>query len=138
MTFDNNSITFVNLTNYGQEPDAYGADFLIRQGEREYRLGVNKLNDLTLSFGDGDICVERISKTATAFAMNTGIRQVSIEYRLVDDPETGLAINTRVGATTDNIPMGQFREIGCGPGIQWWLRTYRGPRDARDKEVKGR
>ena len=130
--FHNNNITIVNLTDYGQSPDPYGADFVITQGKKSWRLGVNKMNDLTLSFADGDIEIERINEDAVAFVLNTGIRQVSLEYVANCKP---------YGPSTDTVVMGTFKELVVGPkdyGFKTVLRTYRGPRDEKDKEVKGR
>ena len=121
MRFHNNNVTIVNLVN-ARERDEYGADFHIFQGSKMHTLGVNKQNDITLDFGNGDLIIERRNPSAVGMILNTGIRNISLEYELVKDKEL-------VGPSTDTIPMGQFKEIGAGPGVLWNVCTFRGNRE---------
>ena len=124
--FHNNNITIVNLT-HGRESDDHGADFVVRQGESAHQLGVGKVNDVTLDFADGDLFIERRNPDAVGMILNTGIRQVSLEYWLLGNQK-------QVGPSTDTIPMGTYREMGMGPGVQWRVKTWRGePKTQSDK-----
>lgn len=70
--------------------------------------GIGKSNYLRIRrFADSD---------ATGFVLNCGPGTVHLTYRRADGVE-------HVGPGTDYILPGQFREIGCGPGVEWMLEA---------------
>ena len=140
MRFHNNNITVVVVDN----PRKNSA-FAVRQSKdgklvREVILGLST-QAATFDFGDGDLVIERRDSDATGFILNTGIRQVSLEYwlRKAGPGATLGSVETivkPVGPSTDTIPMGTFREIGAGPGVEWHVTAFRGQEDQRHKNLR--
>ena len=137
MRFHNNNVTIAIVSN--DHSDATPLEcFLVTQhkkGEIVEQVSLGQIQpSYTFDFGKGDLVIERTEggEDVVGLICNTGIRQISLEYELM----SGTTKAKMVGPSSDNIPMGQFREIGAGPNVAWHVTTFRGTAEKRHEELR--
>ena len=101
-----------------------------------FTLGARKMSHV-FDFAHGDVEIWRVEKgtETVGMLMNTGIRNLSFEYSVPPRGGRG-AVGALVGPSTRTLLMGQFEEIGCGPGVTWRVTTFRGRAEAEHQAMR--